>query len=742
MGACRAVGTPSAGDATCTGQRTVTRAIGDHALLKPGHNCWRLAPADRVAFLVDGAAYFAAFRAAAARARRSIFILAWDFDSRIRLAPDGADDGLPEALGDFLNALSQRTRALQIHVLDWDFAMLYAADRELLPIYKLDWRAHRRLHFHLDDAHPIGASHHQKVVVIDDAVAFVGGLDLTHGRWDTPQHRPNDRRRAHPEGDNCLPFHDVQVLVDGEAAAALGELARERWRRAGKRVADADAAPETDPWPPEVLPDLTDVSVGIARTEPAYKDRAAVQEIKQLYLDAIGAAHCSLYIENQYFSAGPIAEALARRLGEAQGPQVAMISRRKDSGWLEETTMGVLRARLHRRLREADRNGRYAGLYPHVPGLADGYVNVHSKLLIADDDFLTIGSANLSNRSMGLDTECNVAIEAAGDAHVRGAIRALRHRLLAEHLGTDAEAVRQAEARRDGLLLATIEALRGDGRTLRPLEPAVPAELDRLIDDGSLVDPEAPVAPEALLSEFVPPEHRAPAIGRLALAVTAISVLLALAAAWRWTPLGEWLDFETIARFAEALEQTPLAPLAVLVAYVVAGLLVVPVTVLVAVTVLVFGPWLGAAYALGGALLSAASTYGIGRLLGRNIVRRLAGARLNRLSERLGRRGLLAVVTVRMVPIAPFTVVNMVAGASHIGTRDFLLGTLLGMAPGIVATALFIDRAAAAIREPSTAALVIVAAVLIVLGAAAWLIRRWLQRNGSGQAGNRARGKS
>ncbi len=705
------------------------------SILRPGHNCWRLAHAHRAAFLVDGAAYFAAFRSAAARARHSIFILAWDFDSRIRLHAADNSDGLPDTLGDFLNALAKRTRTLQIRVLDWDFAMLYAADRELLPVYKLGWRTHRRLHFRLDNAHPVGASHHQKVVVIDDAVAFVGGLDLTHGRWDTPEHRAEDTRRRHPDGGDCPPFHDLQMLVDGEAAAALGELARERWRRGCGRAVPVGESNGSDPWPPEVAPDLTEVAVGIARTQPTYREQAAVQEIKQLYLDAIGAAHASLYIENQYFSAAPIAEALARRLGEPQGPQVAMISRCKDSGWLEETTMGVLRARLNRRLREADRHHRYESFYPHVPGLDNGYVNVHAKLLIADDDFVTIGSANLSNRSMGLDTECNLAIEAAGDERIRRAIGALRRRLLAEHLGTDVDAVAQAE-QQNGALLKTIAALRREGRTLARLEPEVPADLEQWVDDGSIIDPERPVAPERLLSEFVPEDHRSSARGQLLLGGTVLVAFVALAAAWRWTPLGEWLAIDTVARFAENLKQAPAAPLAVLGVYVLAGLLVMPITVLVAATVLVFGPWLGVAYAMGGSLLSAATTYGLGRMLGRDVVRRLAGGRLNRLSKRLGRRGLLTVVTVRMLPVAPFTVVNLVAGASHIGARDFLVGTLLGMAPGIAATVLFIDRIAAAIRDPSAGAMAIVAAVLVLVLAITWVLRRWLRRRGgAGETG-------
>jgi phosphatidylserine/phosphatidylglycerophosphate/cardiolipin synthase-like enzyme len=156
-----------------------------HALLQPGRNCWRIEHAHRFSLLVDAEAYFRAVRSAIREARRSIFILSWDIDSRTCLVPGGANDGYPEPLGEFLCAVVAARPELRVYVLNWDFAMLYALEREWLPVYKLGWQTHRRLAFSMDGRHPIGASHHQKVVVIDDAVAFVGGLDLTRCRWDT-----------------------------------------------------------------------------------------------------------------------------------------------------------------------------------------------------------------------------------------------------------------------------------------------------------------------------------------------------------------------------------------------------------------------------------------------------------------------------------------------------------------------------------------------------------------------------
>ncbi len=181
---------------------------------------------------VDADITFRAVRSALREARHSIYILSWDIDSRMRLIPSGANDGYPEELGEFLHALVSERKELHAYVLNWDFAMLYALEREWLPNIKLGWRTHRRMAFQMDGRHPVGASHHQKIIVVDDVLAFVGGLDLTRSRWDTPQHQWHDRRRQNADGTHYAPFHDVQSAVDGAAARALGELCRQRWQRA------------------------------------------------------------------------------------------------------------------------------------------------------------------------------------------------------------------------------------------------------------------------------------------------------------------------------------------------------------------------------------------------------------------------------------------------------------------------------------------------------------------------------
>ena len=701
------------------------------SLFVPGQNCWRVERATRVAFLVDGEEYFGAVRSALAQARKSFFILGWDIDSRMRLMPGGANDGLPEPLGEFLNAVVAARHDLHGYVLSWDFAMLYALEREWLPIYKLDWRTHRRLSFRLDDQHPVGASHHQKIVVVDDAVAFVSGYDLTRSRWDTCCHEHHDTRRVDHRGEPHSPFHDVGIVVEGDCARALGDLARERWRRAtGHEVHPAAAAEACEAWPADVESALTDVDVAIARTEPAFNDRPAVCEIRNLHQDAIAAARRGIFAENQYFTSHLIREAFEQRLREDDAPEIAVISPYTQSGWLEISTMGVLRARIHGKLRAADRHEQYRLYYPTLPWLdtKDDCLNVHSKVLVADDDLLMIGSANLSDRSMGTDTECNLAIEARGDPRIEQAIAGLRDRLLAEHLDRTPSDV-AAAMRRTGSLHETIAALSCDGnRCLKAIEPELDPSLDALVPDQQVLDPERPIDPDTIVADLVPrEEERSGVRARLVIAALVVAVLAGGAVVWRYTPLGSWLEPARLIELGTSLREEKLAPLLAILAFVGGGFVLFPLTVLVGVTAIVFGPFLGAAYALIGATASGAMMFGIGRHLSREVVRKVAGRRLNDLSRRLGERGLLAIIFARVVPVGPFSIVNIVAGASHIGWRDFLLGTVIGLVPGVLAASMFIDRVAAAIREPGVGTFALLAVAGAVLVALVWSLSRTLR---------------
>jgi uncharacterized membrane protein YdjX (TVP38/TMEM64 family) len=247
---------------------------------------------------------------------------------------------------------------------------------------------------------------------------------------------------------------------------------------------------------------------------------------------------------------------------------------------------------------------------------------------------------------------------------------------------------------------------------------------DELILDAALVDPQGPEAPGQVVEQFfdddVPRASRHPWIK----ATVALAALLALAAAWKWTPLADWVQPEHVVSLAARLREHPLAPLVVLSAYVVGSLLMVPLTALLMATALTFGFWQSTGYSLLGASLGGVAGFGLGHWLGRDALQRVAGSRLRRVSESVGRRGLLSVLAIRLVPVAPFTLANMIIGASHVRLRDFTLGSAIALLPGVVAINLFETNLQVAITQPTWGTILLVVAIPITAVLLLALLRR------------------
>ena len=478
------------------GDRSISPAS---KILDPGATCWRIERADRLALIVNGADYFQHLREALCNARRTVYLIGWDFDLRIEMVPGESDekgnapDGLPNRLGAFLQAIVERSSELELFILKWDGAMVMELAQQAVPTLAL--KRTDRVHFALDSHHPVGATHHQKVVVVDDRLAFCGGIDVTTGRWDTAQHRENDERRRTPDGDIEKPWHDVTTALEGPIARALGDLARERWHKACGEKLDAPEA-SGSPWPQGLDADLRDLPVAIARTEPAYHEQERVDEIKQLYLAAIRSAREVLYIESQYLASGELCEAMEARLREPEGPEIVVINPQNAEGTLAHVLMDGARAIMIERLHAAARDGatargggqgRFAIYYP--VNASGGPIYVHAKVVIVDERLVRVGSSNVNNRSMGFDTECDIAFEAATKEQ-RSVARHFRLRLMSEHLGVEPERVEREWCQR-GSLIAAIEALRsGNDGGLVPIEvePMLPPE--RAAAEATLFDPD------------------------------------------------------------------------------------------------------------------------------------------------------------------------------------------------------------------------------------------------------------
>ena len=391
-------------------------------ILSRGRNVWRIEQASRGAILLDAARYFGALRKSLLRARSSVFIIAWDIDSRARLVGESgrADDGLPENFIDFLSALVEREANLKINILLWDYSVLYSLERDPVPVSWLQLRTPKRLRFCLADDLPAGAAHHQKLVVVDDVVAFCGGLDVTIRRWDTCEHHPEDPQRLDPAGEVYPPFHDVQALVEGDAARACGELARERWLRGA-----CERAPQAkgggDAWPDSVTPDFRDIAVGIARTLPLSDDNEEIREVERLYLDSVARAERSIYVENQYLTFAKFAQVLKARMREVAELEVVFVMPKALNSWIEAGAMELGRARFLAFFAEAGLRERVRFLHPTVErGGQQADVMVHSKVMIVDDVLLHVGSSNLNNRSMGVNIGMRLCNRGANRAAASG----------------------------------------------------------------------------------------------------------------------------------------------------------------------------------------------------------------------------------------------------------------------------------------------------------------------------------
>jgi phospholipase D1/2 len=423
------------------------------ATLERAFGCaYTVRQANSAGLLVDAAAYYREFYRAALAARRSILLSGWQFDSKVALlrGPEAEQAPGPVTLLAFLNWLCEQKPELRIWILAWDFHLIFAAEREWMQRLAFHWMTNERLHFRFDAAHVDRGSHHQKFVVIDGALSFLGGLDLCDHRWDDPHHKNVNPLRV-SRGEPHQPFHDIQAYVHGvEPAAALQELFVKRWERAGGEAPPAGALEPTpevqrlDP-PAEAL-QLPAARIALSRTDPYGSPcgPADCTEILDLHVQAIAAAERLIYLETQYFSSHALADALEARMRAADRTrlEIVMVLNMEGETLKEQAAVGLAQAQIIGRLRQLAREtGHALGIYYTVPSCdtdepPQRATYIHSKLMIVDDRLLTVGSANLTNRSMSVDTELNLSVYAEyPEDGLASALRHVRGALLAEHTG-------------------------------------------------------------------------------------------------------------------------------------------------------------------------------------------------------------------------------------------------------------------------------------------------------------------
>lgn len=443
------------------------------------------------AVIVDARAYYRAFYRAALAAERYIWIAGWQFDSEVALlrGEDARDAPLPVTLLAFLDALVARRPGLEIRLLAWDYSFVYALEREWLQRLKFELGTSEAIRFEFD-LHPRpGGSHHQKFVVIDGVLAFAGGLDICDARWDDRDHAPDAPHRVNVAGEPLRPNHEVQAAVVGPAALALAELFRARWRRAcGETLplppADSESAKQIDLSALTAgtgLP-LAAKRVFLSATGIDEADQPIVQ-IRDVYADAIRAAERFIYIETQYFTSRSIAAALVERLSDRSLPPltvVVVLPKEADTG-KEAFALGEAQSVALGTLEDMAEACGHAAFIVCSCCEQGRPTFVHSKLMIVDDELLSVGSANLTERSMGLDTELALIWRAEGDSELARDIGRVRASLLAEHSGRN-----ETEFLDGGSLADTLRALVAPGSSrLRAChyEPVPPNPLKTWIFD-------------------------------------------------------------------------------------------------------------------------------------------------------------------------------------------------------------------------------------------------------------------
>lgn len=697
-------------------------------------NTWRYQAPHDAWLYCDAAAYFKAFIRAAEQAVSHIYILGWDIHTETNLAPDLERSWYPGrwSLDRFLRRLLAEKPSLQIYLLSWDYSPVFFLEREKMQSLRFAWSRHPNLHFYLDAAHPLGGSHHQKIVVVDDQLAFIGGLDLTIRRWDTCDHAAQHPWRRDPDGQAYAPFHDTQLGLAGPAAATLGDIFRERWLRATAKPLDVPLPPPRrweEPAPEGTAARFHNAPLAVARTSPSFRDYTPVREIAALYEDLLRSAKERVLIENQYLTSQLIVKVLSEIGQQESGPEVIIILPERSGGWLEIKTMGALQNAALNKILAADRYRRARVYYPYNSQLVpqNKYITVHSKVMIIDDSFLVVGSANLNNRSMGLDTECTVTIDGRGDPELAAAIAATRAFLLAHF--SHAPIREAAHLLQSGSSMAETIA---HFKTVYPERhltqfPLAPGDASQVsLIDEDLLDMEEPAPLEiaidrwAKMSEVI---NKRLGVSPRVLALVLTGVLaLTLAAVWTMTPLREYLSREGLATLFERYDAGESQTLLVIpLLYALLGLCFFPINLLIIVTASLFPVAWALAYIVLGIVANVAAVYGLGRMAGRFIFRKFFGRRTREILHRIGDGHFLALVLLRIVPVAPNSVVTLAAGAGRIPFLRFILATLLGMAPGTLMLVLFQKSIIDLFRDPSWGSL----SLLLLLTLTAILIYRW-----------------
>lgn len=661
--------------------------------------------ASHAAIAIDCANYYRALHEAIVRAKHSIFVVGWDIDSRIKLLRGEhlRETDYPARFFALMQWKARKNPNVNIYLNGWDYSIFMAKHRDYLAGFRWRYYSPKNLHFVLDNTVPLGASHHQKIITVDDEIAFCGGMDIALKRWDEREHMPRNLNRIDPmspagEGVVFEPYHDTQMLVAGEAAQALAEQARFRWHRATDGGLCAPLRPARfsgelpDCWPSSLPPTLHDIPMRISRTMPQWGDFPSCFEVEQSYIEAIAQAERFIYIENQFLCRLPIAEALNRQLRRKPKLQALIVSSYNPNGIMEAKTMWHGRVKFRDIVESGGVKDRVIMAYPlSRVGEIEKSVRIHSKLMVVDDTLLRIGSSNINNRSMTLDTECDLTFAAETPEHQQS-IAAIRNDLIREHTGHELAAI-QRVAEGKGSVEYLLTYLSHSRQHLCKINDERYRYEKFTRAANWIADPETPLLPIGVSMAM-----RKTRLMRIFIVILCVA---ALGLMWKYTPLSRYATPDTVIPILEQVRHTPWAVPTAMLVYTLGTLAFFPHMAMTATIVLVFDPLQAFSIAMTGSLVSGAIGFWAGRKLGLRSVRALVGDTAERISLYAKKGGVVGITLLRLLPIAPYTAVNIALGMLEVTFFAFMAGTFLGTLPGTVIAAFLGHSALELWQNPS-----------------------------------------
>ena len=376
-------------------------------------------PGNRLDVLIDGSEFLPLVAEELSRATSHVHLAGWFLSPELHLTREDE----PTVVRNVLAELAER---IPVRVLVWKGAPIPAFRpsrgdvREALE----SLTRHTRIKGAADACTGFTHCHHEKTIVIDDRVAFVGGIDLTldgGDPFDTPTHRAR----------GGIGWHDVATRIEGPAVVDVAEHFRLRWRRPGGEL-----------LPPATQPEKAgDLELQVTRTVPGKTYRALPRgdySILGSYIGALRSAEHFVYLENQFLWSPEIVEVLAEKLRNPPNDDfriLVLLPARANDG--ADVSRGQVAALIH--ADDGDERFLACTVYARAGKLRD-IVYVHSKVGIVDDRWLTVGSANLNAHSLFHDTEMNVT------SLDEDLARETRRRLWAEHLEVETTALGESPA--------------------------------------------------------------------------------------------------------------------------------------------------------------------------------------------------------------------------------------------------------------------------------------------------------